>query len=164
MSRRSEGRLIGHKAQDELLDFAFATQERVAAIKVAYVRALSVHGIYGKAARQVGVSDRVCRSWRTTDPEFAADVHDAVEEALDKAEEKLNDLLESARDDVALKAAMFLLANKRKEIYGMKVEVEQKPQAPRYVSRVPRAGIIDITGSMSVEKPQLADGGNDDTG
>ena len=154
MGRKLEGRLIG-RTPDTLQSYGFNNEDRVRALKSAYVIALRKHGIYGKAAREIGVPITTVRQWRAVDAEFGAQVDESVEEALDKAEEKLVGLLDSVRDDVALKASIFLLSTKRRETYGNKVEVEHVPIAPRYVTRVPRPGVIDVGGALSLPATSL---------
>ena len=159
MNERVEGRLIGKPGQDQLIDLdpngELAIRE---ARKSAYLEELRKHGIYGRAARAVGVTRQAAQGWRRTDERFAELEREAVEEACDRAEEVMIDLLDAQREDVRFQASKFILQNKRRETYGTKVEMtHDHVSTTKYVSRVPRAGVIDVEGNL-VERKGLSDG------
>ena len=164
MSKKIEGRLIGKHGMKafvaESLDLDVdPVGETRAALKEVFLEQLAIHGIYGKAAKAIGVKVSLVNSWRHRDMDFDEACMGAVEEACDRAEEVMVDLLASPRDDVKFNSAKFILQSKRREIYGQNVALtHEKKQPVSYVSRVPRAGIIDVSGQLVQPKPELADG------
>lgn len=164
MSKKIEGRLIGHPAASDL-SFDLDPNGRDAyhaALELAFLDQLKVHGILGKAAKAVGLSAGQVRAWRKREPEFDAAVMEAIEEACDYAEEVMVDLLATERADVRFQAAKFILQNKRREVYGNKVEMTHEQGPTRYVSRVPRAGVIDVTGNLVPARQEISEGGKSD--
>ena len=160
MSKKIEGRLIGKPGTAELIaldaDPVDALRE---ARKAAFLDELKVHGILGSAARAIGISPKTIKGWRLRDAEFDEAVMEAVEEACDDAEEVMVDLLRAERADVRFQAAKFILQAKRRETYGQNVALtHENVQPTRYVSRVPRAGIIDTTGQLVPARQELAEG------
>ena len=105
-----------------------------------FLQRVAMHGMLNRAAREVGIAYSTVWRHRKLNPAFDESVLDAVEEALDRAEEVIWDLMTdpNTNDMVRLKAAMFVLRQRRPQVYGTKVTVIEKQQLVRYISNVPR--------------------------
>lgn len=58
-------------------------------LKKLFVDVYRTHGVLGRAALTVGISKRLVDKWRKEDPQFAQDIIDAYEDAVDEAEVEL---------------------------------------------------------------------------
>lgn len=100
---------------------------------------LAEHGMLNRAAREVGIAYSTVWRHRKHDDSFNEAINDAIEEAIDRAEGVIWDLMTNpdTSEMIRLKAAMFVLRQRRPSVYGSKVTVIEKPQT-RYITRIPR--------------------------
>ena len=89
-----------------------------------------------RAAREAGIAYSTVWRHRKQNAEFDEAVSDAINEALDRAEGKIWDLLDDPNtpDSVALKAAIYILRKCRPEMYGTPIKAE--PPRVIYVPRL----------------------------
>jgi hypothetical protein len=116
-----------------------------------YLREVRETGVLASGCRAADVSRQAALKWRDKSPAFRRACEDAVEEAMDRIEEKAFQLAIAGN----ARLIIFILKHRRREVYGDRVEVTQNANAlqvcttPEQVAAMMRQRYPELSGCPS---------------